>query len=223
MSEDEEFLARWSRRKHEAKQGGQAEPQAVEPVKAQTGGPAGGPMAEPADPDVDLSNLPPIDSIDAATDITAFLGKGVPSELSSAALRRAWATDPAIRDFVGLAENAFDFNDPNAMSGFGSLDLTQAELSRIVDWIVGGMQQVAADPPDKRAAVEDAAQLADRESSPGHASPQLEPVADDRTPDGSTSVELKSAFTAPQPATIEISEPGEASHRRRRHGGALPS
>ncbi len=223
MSDDEEFLARWSRLKHEAKQGGRAEPQTVEPVKAQREGAARGPLARPADPGVDPSSLPPIDSIDAATDITAFLGKSIPSELSRAALRRAWTTDPAIRDFVGLAENAWDFNDPNAMPGFGSLDLTQAELSRIVDRIVGAMQQVAADPPDTLAAAEDARQLADRESSSGRASPPMEPVAGDRTPDEPTSAEPKSAFTAPQPATIKNGERGETPVRRRRHGGALPS
>jgi len=80
MSDDEEFLVRRSRRKQEAKRA-RLEPQPVEPVKAQIGG--------PADPDVDLSNLPPIDSIDATADITVFLGKGIPSELSPAALRRA--------------------------------------------------------------------------------------------------------------------------------------
>lgn len=222
MSDDEEFLVRWSRRKQEAKRC-RLEPQPVEPVKAQIGGPADGRAAEPAGPDVDLSNLPPIDSIDAATDITVFLGKGIPSELSRAALRRAWTTDPAIRDFVGLAENAWDFNDPNAISGFGSLDLSQAEVSGIVDRIVGGVQQVAADPPDTLAAAEDAGQLADRESSPGKVSPAMQPVADDRMPDESTSRELKSAFTAPQPATTENGERGHTPIRRGAQGGALPN
>ena len=90
---------------------------------------AGHASAEP----VDLSSLPPIESIDAATDITAFLRKGIPQELRHAALRRAWSADPAIRDFVGLAENAWDFNDPNAMPGFGPLDCSEAEVSALVD------------------------------------------------------------------------------------------
>jgi TorA maturation chaperone TorD len=30
-------------------------------------------------------------------------------------------TDPAIRDFIGIAENQWDFNDPTAMPGFGPL------------------------------------------------------------------------------------------------------
>ncbi len=219
---DEKFLARWSRRKHEAKRAGQGELQSVEPAKAPREDAADGPLAVPADPGVDLSNLPPIDSIDAATDITAFLGKGVPSELSRAALRRAWTSDPAIRDFAGLAENAWDFNDPNAMPGFGSLDLSQAELSRIVDRIVGGVRQVAADLPDTLAATEDAGQLADRESSSRQASPPVQPVVGGPTPDESTSSELKSALTAPQPATIETDEREETLIRRRAHGGALP-
>ena len=53
----------------------------------------------------DIASLPPIESIDADTDVTAFLRPGVPPDLTRAALRRAWSTDPAIRDFVGLVEN----------------------------------------------------------------------------------------------------------------------
>jgi hypothetical protein len=72
-------------------------------------------------PEFDLASLPSLDSITAATDIRAFLAPGVPQSLARAALRRAWAADPAIRDFKGLAENDWDFTDPNAMAGFGEL------------------------------------------------------------------------------------------------------
>src|SRR5262245_17186041 len=67
----------------------------------------------------DPSTLPTIESIDAQTDITVFLQSGVPDELRLAALRRAWIVTPAIRDFKGLAENDWDFNDPNSIPGFG--------------------------------------------------------------------------------------------------------
>ncbi|MFY9958049.1 MAG: DUF3306 domain-containing protein [Bradyrhizobium sp.] len=96
---DEVFLARWSRRKREAKAVAN-----VPPPTEPAGTPNPPPLAaaeNPPDAEVDLSSLPPIDSIDAATDITAFLRKGIPQELGRAALRRAWAADPAIRDFVG--------------------------------------------------------------------------------------------------------------------------
>src|SRR6185295_7442261 len=71
-----------------------------------------------AQPEFDLASLPPIDSINALTDVTAFLRAGVPAELTRAALRRVWTADPTIREFVGLAENAWDFTDPHAMPGF---------------------------------------------------------------------------------------------------------
>ena|SRR6266700_1732391 len=46
-----------------------------------------------------------VDPISPATDLAAFLKPGVPVELTRAALRRAWISDPAIRDFVGLSED----------------------------------------------------------------------------------------------------------------------
>src|SRR6476661_5086726 len=131
---DEEFLARWSRRKREAETVVDTPP--TRPSEAQN--PEQSSVTEiPADAEVDLSSLPPIESITGTTDITAFLHKGIPAELSRAALRRAWASDPAIRDFIGLAENAWDFNDPNAMAGFGPLDYSAEQVGALVRRIVG--------------------------------------------------------------------------------------
>jgi hypothetical protein len=132
---DEEFLKRWSRRKQEARKEDMAAEQAPPPAAATP--------ADPAEPELDLSKLPPLDSITAATDITEFLRKGVPAELRSAALRRAWAADPAIRDFVGLAENAWDFTDPNAMPGFGALHSTPEQIGAMVERVFGGARDVA--------------------------------------------------------------------------------
>jgi hypothetical protein len=87
-------------------------------------------------PGFDLSSLPSLDSITAITDIRQFLSAGVPKELARAALRRAWATDPAVRDFVGLAENAWDFTDPAAMPGFGPLP-EGTDIKKLVAQIFG--------------------------------------------------------------------------------------
>jgi hypothetical protein len=87
-------------------------------------------------PTFDSGALPPIDSITATSDVRAFLAPGVPEELTRAALRRAWVIDPTIRDFVGLAENQWDFTKPDAVPGFGSLKLTP-ELCRIAAAIFG--------------------------------------------------------------------------------------
>jgi hypothetical protein len=138
---DEEFLTRWSRRKREANTAGEAPPPA-QPVEPQDA-PASGAPETPADVEFDLSSLPPIESITGTTDITAFLRKGIPAELSRAALRRAWASDPAIRDFIGLAENAWDFNDPNAMPGFGPLDCSEEQLAALLERVVGGVRGAA--------------------------------------------------------------------------------
>jgi hypothetical protein len=70
-------------------------------------------------PAFDAASLPPIASIGPDSNIRPFLDPGVPQELTRAALRRAWKTDPAIRDFVGLSENSGDFNTPDGVPGFG--------------------------------------------------------------------------------------------------------
>ena len=45
--------------------------------------------------------------------------------------------------FVGFAENAWDFNDPHAMPGFGPLDCSEEQLGALVDRIVGGVRSAA--------------------------------------------------------------------------------
>src|SRR5437660_3623782 len=147
MSESEEgpgtFLSRWSRRKQEAGKAvdAAAKPAPVaEPVTAGPREPGGAgdqpglatPAATAAAQVFDPKTLPPIESITAQTDIRACLAPGVPAELTRAALRRAWALDPAIRDYVGLSENSWDFNAPDSIGGFGRLELTD-ELRQAVD------------------------------------------------------------------------------------------
>jgi hypothetical protein len=63
----------------------------------------------------DAASLPPVGSIGSASDIRPFLEPGVPQDLARAALRRAWIVDPAIRDFVGLSENFWDFDASDAV------------------------------------------------------------------------------------------------------------
>jgi hypothetical protein len=90
----------------------------------------------------DLATPPPIESIDAQTDITVFLQSGVPDALRLAALRRAWTVDPAIRDFKGLQENDWNFNDPNSIPGFGELG-PEIDVKRTVAEILGEAPRLA--------------------------------------------------------------------------------
>ena len=118
MSDPKDFLARWSRRK--------LNPPTEKPAPAEKASPpAAGKDATataPPDQEFDVNTLPSLESIGSNSDIRAFLQRGVPASLTRAALRRAWSADPAIRDFVGLSENSWDFNAPNSLPGFGSLN-----------------------------------------------------------------------------------------------------
>jgi hypothetical protein len=129
MSEPENFLTRWSRRKLDAEE--EAAPAAAKPVPQrpaenqpdiESRSVRNGEAAPAQAPAFDPASLPSLDSIGAETDISAFLKPGVPGDLRLAALRRAWVTDPAIRDFKGLAENDWDFTVPNETMGFGEID-----------------------------------------------------------------------------------------------------
>jgi hypothetical protein len=75
------------------------------------------------------ANLPPIESIGSGSNIRPFLASGVPADLTRAALRRAWSVDPAIRDFIGLSENSWDFNAPGGVPGFGPLTTDGPEVA----------------------------------------------------------------------------------------------
>src|SRR5215472_17102428 len=137
MSGDESVLARWSRRKRNAAAQSDADKN-LPPNTAERAKPASPTTGEPPP----AAPLPPIKSIGSGSDIKAFLAPGVPPELTLAALRRAWSADPAIRDFIGLSENAWDFNAPDGVPGFGSLDLE--EVRRIVAQVLD--EPRAADP-----------------------------------------------------------------------------
>src|SRR5262245_54933275 len=109
MNDPENFISRWSRRKRQTADetaqpddtiADHAENAPASSENAKLTSPEVGPATPSAE--FDVSSLPPLESIEAGTDISAFMRKGVPAALRHAALRRAWSADPAIRDFVGL-------------------------------------------------------------------------------------------------------------------------
>lgn len=159
MIEPESFLSRWSRLKQDsdkeqkAESAGlsaelnEADAKAVE-ADAPNVPPSG--ANAPAPQVFDPASLPSIESITIGTDIRSFLQSGVPAELMRAALRRAWTTDPAIRDFIGIAENQWDFNDPTAIPGFGPMQATDdvpslaAQMVRRTDDALGRIAETSA-------------------------------------------------------------------------------
>jgi hypothetical protein len=175
MSGSEDFLARWLRLK------GESEREL--------------PAADaPSAPAFDPASLPPIESIVADSDIRQFLQAQVPEELTRAALRSAWTADPAIRDFVGIAENQWDFNDHAAMPGFGPLEAT----SYLVAQALGSLNPSGQATPETSAPVEQAA-------LPSGDPPCIHPVEDLGQVPETTGVEAGPGLPAP-----------------RSHGGALP-
>ena len=232
MSDEEGFLTRWTRRKQEAKDTDAAPPSpapthAADPARepdAATRMPGAVETARSALPvrEFDVASLPPIDTITAVSDIRAFLAPGVPVELTRAALRRAWSTDPAIRDFVGIAENQWDFTVPNEILGFGPLESGE-EVRRLVAQVFGDA------PPEREIETVDQSNPSDQSVSAASdtrnlpAAPAADappPQAADGDPSPSSIVQCSENISA-----VQYSEqPGEDLDlaQRRGHGRALP-
>lgn len=231
MSE-EEFLKRWSRRKREAADvappdESETKAEDVAEVTPQDRGAA----ADKPEAEFDPATLPPVESITALSDATAFLRAGVPAELTRAALRRVWTVDPAIRDFVGLAENAWDFTDPNAMPGFGPLEATEEirrMIASIVDGIGGQAKKAAEGSFEKSEPPEDLSDSSEIGSAPDEPPVPRErsvpdPAAGDAAQILGDQVLLQSniADGAVQNDPAEVVKKPEQILRRT-HGGALP-
>ncbi len=221
MSEPENFLARWSRRKRAGEEPTEepaaketAVEQKEEPGVEQVSSNEAPRAAKP--PAFDLSSLPSIESIAAGTDIRPFLAPGVPAELTRAALRRAWMTDPGIRDFIGLSENAWDFTK-GGPAGFGPL-LPIDDVKKLLAEVFSQREEVPEVERDSVAGVDP--KTIERESC--------------EAPLKSTEVASLQSNTGEQQLTDERDKENVAMRKdvkeadtdleppRRTHGGALP-
>jgi Protein of unknown function (DUF3306) len=228
---EEDFLARWSRRKRFSAAGAKpaAEAESV-PAPAHALPDPERNLARQAEPAFDPATLPPIDSITAVSDISAFLQQGVPAELTRAALRRVWTADPAIREFVGLAENAWDFTDPNAMPGFGPLESSD-EVRRMIADLVDRIGQAATPggPDPEVEALQTAGNCSDSNLLGRSAATDERPSVETCAPS------TEAALTADDQVLVRSNKDdaalqhNAAEHNndviqtsRRSHGGALP-
>jgi len=216
---DEGFLKRWSRRKRTEKlsaRGEGAEKAAPGPVaQSAEGAPrspspaesgiAGGADASPSVPQpakgddgpIDPATLPPLESLGADSDYRMFLKKGVPEALRIAALRKAWMTDPFIRDFRGPAEYALDYTT-------SEFDLRPTDdVAKMLDSIF----------PPKAPTPEAVAPDAPAPAPPKAIEP---PVADP-----ASNLPQKQAVAVPAQPSPAVT-PAESEPPRRKHGGALP-
>jgi hypothetical protein len=217
VTEKGNVFQRWARLKHEAKTTAQqAEPVPID-VEAATVHPGiNAAVQEPFDP----ASLPSIGSITADTDIVGFLKSGVPTALTRAALRRAWTSDPAIRDFIGIAENQWDFNDPNGISGFGRLDATESGVIFLaqVSSTPGEMPDLLAEGATPVERVASNAPCSEQSKADQHAQ------IDARQSPSTNSIISSCAMAEASAATNAVHgvEEYDASCSRRSHGSALP-
>jgi len=220
-ADNKSFLARWSQRKHEAKQPDHDAPTVNSDAPS-------GPVAESdVVQEFDLSSLPKLEDMTATTDITAFLCKGVPEHLRNAALRKSWALDPAIRNYVNPAlDYAYDWNTPGGVPGSSEIG-TGMDVGRLVSQIMGGGSTVEPVVPAVSPGNEAAS---DPTQSLEHDTPELE------LPAQAVRLSKETVSMAQKPANAEEGSHivvGGAEHSEvsrsaapqqvvRRHGSAKP-
>ena len=127
MSQDDHFLARWSRRKHEA--GRKTEEKPAEAAVAP-------PVAEPAPP----PPLPPVESLTPESDFAPFMKSEVDPSIRQQALRTLFR-DPRFNVMDGLDVYIDDYSKPdplpegwleklNQVERLGDYSLKQAEEAK---------------------------------------------------------------------------------------------
>jgi Protein of unknown function (DUF3306) len=224
------FLQRWSQRKRAAENHAPGDAKlSPEDKKTDTNAAA---QSDAIPPAFDPATLPPIESITTTSDVRAFLAPGVPEEFTRAALRRVWVTDPTIRDFIGIAENQWDFTKPDGVPGFGSLELTP-ELRRMVG-LIDDAPRPATQQQENTARVEQTAKIAEPLPPPVRT---LESSEDDSTAERSSARTGTPYAGAAAPELVRVmprdsnneslkksigySDVGPRSFPRK-HGGAVP-
>jgi hypothetical protein len=156
----ESFARRWSRLKRQSP--------APEP-----------PVAVDAEPEPPVE-IPP----DAATipleDITAWLGRNIPEGWREVALRRMWSADIAIRDFIGPADYAWDWNTPGGAPGWGALRATD-DLVGLLSRAIG--EEMPKPEPDLATQPEIIADAGEIESIPeSESTPQVQAPPSEEAP-----------------------------------------
>lgn len=213
MTDPDNFLSRWSRRKREVGEGKETNETDEMPVgsapEAQPGRPTPVPDGAPI-PKFDEESLPPIEAISAETDITAFMRADVPEKLKLAALRRAWLADPAIRDFMGPTENYWDAAGPDGIPGFGDLD-PNLDVKRLVAELFGEAPRQDTPSESEADGVADSPALTIQNPLEAANAPQAALTAEN--------VPQRNENAAPQ---IEPAESPPQKKFVRRHGGAMP-
>jgi hypothetical protein len=207
MTGPDNFIQRWARLKRAADT-----THDIKTVSANVGTTAAQTEGAPDRP-FDPTSLPSLESIAADSDIGAFLQSGVPAELTRAALRRVWASDPAIRDFIGVAENQWDFNDPDGIPGFGPLPATDSARP-----VLTQVPSKLADIPETLRELPVSVELDPSRVSDPKTTPNEECFAEPGIADSASQATEAAGATKKDRAVEEY----DVVRNRRQHGSALP-
>lgn len=158
--EKEEFLARWSRLKQEAKEPPQPAPPAPQPLQ----------KADSPPPE-----LPPLEKLTLESDYRGFFHPKVDESLRRAALKKLFA-DPHFNVMDGLDVYIDDYSKSDPLPAAMLAQLRQAQ--KILEWArekKDDAKPVAAGAEDQARAAADAERIAPDEPA---ASPTLVPASD---------------------------------------------
>jgi Protein of unknown function (DUF3306) len=223
--DDGGFLGRWSKRKQavqlEAKQELKTPAEPIQQALVDRNSDVSVTQEEEKE-EVSLP-LPSLDDILPGGDVSVFLQKHVPDSLRNLALRKAWAMDPEISGFIEMAENQWDFNNPDSIPGFSS-KLEGIDLKAMVDKVFNNVAPLEKEEPEEelieanldentsQEAISDTSEFIIMDTK---SSQNAENTAMNREKMGKTD-----SFVATQKNTVKSDgyEPD-----KRRHGSALPS
>ena len=209
MSGDDNFLSRWAKRKREALTQPAAEAEAP-------GGEEGQQTQadEGEEQPFDLSLLPDLETLTGESDIQSFLHKAVPDALRNAALRRVWALDPAVRNYVGEAlDYAYDWNTPGGVPGFGEILSDEQSLEFVRNLLAG--------PETNEKVIND--DDARQDHAPSAHTQQVIAEQDKEASDKEIQSAEKVDFIEADDMIAGQSEANSQPLRKLKHGGALPS
>jgi hypothetical protein len=214
MSEDQPFLARWSRLKRQEAERSNTPPR--EPASPDKPSDETVPAVATAEESFDLSSLPRLEDLTADTDMRVFLDPRVPDDLRTAALRKAWRLDPHIDSFIEVAENQYDWNTPGGAPGYGPFQAT-ADLAGLLAQATGRLLLDERDEPH------DAPKRENVDAAPENDAAVQDAATRDLAPQ-SEALPAHHAVTesALEPAQTRAADIA-AGTRRHRHGSALPS
>jgi hypothetical protein len=166
-----------------------------------------------------------LEDLTSTTDITMFLRKGVPEHLRNAALRKSWALDPAIRNYVNPAlDYAYDWNTPGGVPGSSELDAGM-DVARLVSEIMG-TSEAAVEPSVPAAG--DLTELASDPAPSGGLPPEPpdqplrlsgKPVSTEQDP---SNIAKEAVAETCQKGDSKGPDPAAPQHAVRRHGSAKP-